>query len=105
AIFAGHTVAGDQADPAKLDPKSRKEWYQSENERLKFQVAIKELITEGDHRGNIAKTVKAMASFFDSLPDRMERARIFTPEQLEALEDECDKLRNQLYEELKEVQD
>ncbi|APU01155.1 hypothetical protein [Aeromonas phage 32] len=105
AIFAGTTIAGDQADPTKLDPKSRKEWYQSENERLKFQVAIKELITEGDHRENAAKTLKGVASFFDSLPDRMERARIFNPEQLEALERECDRLRNQLYEELREVQD
>ncbi|APU00739.1 hypothetical protein [Aeromonas phage Asp37] len=105
AIFAGTTIAGDQTDPAKLDPKSRKEWFQSENERLKFQEAIKELIKSGEHRDNIAKTLKSVASFFDSLPDRMERSRMFTPEQLEALEGECDKMRNQLYEELQEVQD
>lgn len=105
AIFAGTVVQGDQADPTKLDPKSRKEWFQSENERLKFQENIRELIPSTEHRDNMAVTLKAVASFFDSLPDRMERARIFTPEQLEALERECDKMRAQLYNELLEVQD
>lgn len=105
AIFAGSTVAGDSADPDKLDPKSRLDWYKSETERLRFQTAIKELITDSDHRNNIAMTLKIVASFFDSLPDRMERARIFTPEQLEALEVECDRMRNQLYAELNEVQE
>ncbi|MGL5093666.1 MAG: DUF1441 family protein [Aeromonas sobria] len=105
AIFAGTVVTGDQADPSKLPPKDRKEWFQSENERLKFQTAIKELITDSDHRTNVAKTLKSVASFFDSLPDKMERTRVFTPEQLEVLEAQCDVLRNQLYAELQEVQD
>lgn len=105
AIFAGTVVQGDQADPSKLDPKSRKEWFQSENERLKFQTSIKELIPTGEHRDNMAVTVKAVCSFFDSLPDKMERSRLFTPEQLEALEAECDKMRQQLYNELNEVQE
>ncbi|MGL4507881.1 MAG: DUF1441 family protein [Aeromonas sobria] len=105
AIFAGTVVQGDQADPSKLDPKSRKEWFQSENERLKFQTSVKELIPSADHRDNVAVTIKAVCSFFDSLPDKMERSRIFTPEQLEALEEECDKLRQQLHSELNEVQD
>lgn len=105
AIFAGSVVAGDSADPTKLDPKSRKEWYQSENERLKFQTSIKELIPSGEHRDNVALTIKVLASFFDSLPDKMERTRLFTPEQLEALEGVCDQQRNQLYAELEEVQE
>lgn len=105
AIFAGSTVTTDAQNPAKLDPKSRKEWYQSENERLKFQTTVKELIPEGEHRDNIATTIKAAVSFFDSLPDKMERERIFTPEQLEALEGVSDRMRNQLYDVLVEVQD
>lgn len=105
AIFAGSTVSNDAADPAKLDPKSRKEWFQSENERLRFQTAVKQLIPEGEHRDNTAKTIKGIASFFDSLPDKMERTRLFTPEQLEALEAVCDQQRTQIYAELLEVQD
>ncbi|MGL4755645.1 MAG: DUF1441 family protein [Aeromonadaceae bacterium] len=105
AIFAGSVVAGDAADPSKLDPKSRLDWYKSETERLRFQTSVKELITDSDHRDNIALTIKATASFFDSLPDRLERSRLFTPEQLEAVEVECDKMRNQLYEALMEYQE
>lgn len=105
AIFAGSSVASDASDPSKLDPKSRKEWYQSENERLKFQTTVKDLIPCGEHRDNTATTIKVIASFFDSLPDKMERTRLFTPEQLEALEGVCDQQRNQLHYQLQEAQD
>lgn len=105
AIFAGSTVAGDAADPSKLDPKSRKDWYQSENERLKFQTSIKELVTDSDHRSNIAGTVKIAVAFFDSLPDKLERTRLFTPEQIATLEQLCDQTRNQLYNDLMEFQE
>ncbi|ANZ52197.1 putative terminase small subunit [Aeromonas phage Ahp2] len=105
AIFAGSSVASDASDPSKLDPKSRKEWFQSENERLKYQTTVKDLIPSGEHRNNIAITVKGIASFFDSLPDKMERTRLFTPEQLEALEGVCDQQRNQLQNELMEYQE
>ncbi|MGL4508400.1 MAG: DUF1441 family protein [Aeromonas sobria] len=107
AIFAGSTVTQANAalDPDKMDPKSRKEFFQGENERLKFQTNTKELIPSGEHRDNVAVTIKAVVSFFDSLPDKMERERIFTPEQLEILEQYCDTQRNLLFAELMEVQE
>lgn len=107
AIFAGSSVnsVGDLHDPSKMDPKSRKEFYQSENERLKYQTTVKDLIPCGEHRDNTATTIKVIASFFDSLPDKMERTRLFTPEQLEALEGVCDQQRNQLHYQLQEAQD
>lgn len=104
ALFANETqaIAGGYK-PDELAPKDRKEWYQSENERLKFQQAVGDLVTRGDYRDDIAKTLKIVASFFDSLPDKMERRRVFTPAQLAELEKVTDELRERLYQDLIEV--
>lgn len=106
AIFAQQTVAvGDQLDPNKLDPKGRLDWFKSETERVKFQREVKELIPNGEARDGLAEVLKRVGSFFDSLPDKMERKRLFTREQLEDLENTCDIFRNQLYQELQEIED
>lgn len=104
ACFAQQTINADSLDPDKLDPKSRKEWYQSENERLKFQESVGDLIPCGEVRDEYAEMVKRVAAFFDSLPDKMERKRLFTPAQLEALESTCDEMRNFLHRELVEME-
>jgi hypothetical protein len=86
-----------------LDPKSRKEHYQSENERLKFMAAEQMLLPIEEHRAALALALKPVVSFFDSLPDRMERLRLFTPPQLEALQEACDDQRQLLYHKLEGV--
>tara|TARA_Y100000114_G_scaffold156378_1_gene183367 strand:- start:942 stop:1436 length:495 start_codon:yes stop_codon:yes gene_type:complete len=84
-------------DPDNLDPKARKEWFQSENERLKFQQSVGELIPEPAYRDDLALAFKLVVSFFESLPDKMERNRTFTPAQLGELEKATDAMRAQLY--------
>ncbi|BBT82720.1 DUF1441 family protein [Salmonella enterica] len=106
ALFQGggeQTAASHQPD--KMPPKDRKEWYQSENERLKFQREIGDLIPVGEYRDDLSRVLKKVVSFFESLPDRMERRRTFSAPQLEELERAADEFRNQLYSELLEVDD
>lgn len=86
--------------PEELWPKDRKEWFQSESERIKFQANIGELIPVDKHREALLITVKSVVAFFESLPDKMERRRSFTPEQLEELERVTDAFRAELYEQL-----
>lgn len=104
ALFANEVtkVAGGYT-PDELGPKDRKEWYQSENERLKFQREVGDLVTRGDYRDDLVKTLKIVASFFDSLPDKMERRRSFTVEQLAELERAGDEVRESLYQKLVEA--
>ncbi|MBU2714125.1 DUF1441 family protein, partial [Zooshikella harenae] len=64
-------------DPNDLPPKDRKDWYQSENERLKFELACSELIPAKEVRQESIKLMKTLVAFFESLPDKMERSRLF----------------------------
>lgn len=106
AVFAQQTVSvSEQHDPNKLVPKDRLDWFKSETERVKFQREVKELIPTDEVRDGLAEVLKRVASFFDSLPDKMERKRLFSREQLEELESACDAFRVQLYNELREIED
>ena len=87
----------DKTNPDNMDPKARKEWFQSENERLKFQQSVGELIPEPHYRDDLATVFKLVVAFFESLPDKMERNRSFTPAQLGELENAIDIQRAQLY--------
>lgn len=99
ALFgATETPKSEKNNPDSMDPKARKEWFQSENERLKFQQNVGELIPEPAYRDDLALVFKLIVAFFESLPDKMERQRTFTPAQLQALENVTDAMRAQLYE-------
>lgn len=107
ALFGGSTTPGTKLEytPEELWPKDRKEWFQSENERLKFQENIGELIPVHEHRESLLKTIKATVSFFESLSDKMERRRSFTPDQLEELDTATDEFRLILHNQLLEMKD
>ncbi|MGL5589093.1 MAG: DUF1441 family protein [Aeromonas veronii] len=104
-LFASTVISADALDPNKLDPKGRLDWYRSESERVKFAQTVRELIPSAESRDEQSKTLKVVAAFFDSMPDKLERKRIFTPDQLEAVEKLCDEMRAQLYAELMEISD
>ncbi|MGL5285666.1 MAG: DUF1441 family protein [Aeromonas sp.] len=105
AIFAQQVVSADRMDPDKLDPKGRLDWFKSEREKIALGREVKELIPSDEVRDDLARVLKTVAGFFESLPDKMERSRCFTPIQLEALEAACDDFREALYEEITEVAD
>tara|TARA_R110000764_G_scaffold228889_1_gene319594 strand:- start:384 stop:884 length:501 start_codon:yes stop_codon:yes gene_type:complete len=107
ALFGTSTSSGVKLEytPEELWPKDRKEWFQSENERLKFQENIGDLIPVNEHREDLLKTIKATVSFFESLSDKMERRRSFTPDQLEELDLATDEFRTILHNQLLEIKD
>ncbi|MCG7551559.1 DUF1441 family protein [Pseudoalteromonas sp. Of7M-16] len=106
ALFAQDTIDkndGDIHDPSRMIPKDRKDYFQSERERLKFEEEIGELIKDSDYRLDLAVTLKAVVSFFESMPDKMERLRLFTPAQLDQLESMSDQFREELFIRILEV--
>ncbi|WP_125782864.1 DUF1441 family protein [Pseudoalteromonas rubra] len=100
ALFAQDVQSkseNDIHDPRTMPPKDRKDYFQSERERLKFEGETGELIPEGEYRNDLAVTLKAVVGFFESMPDKMERLRLFTPTQLDQLESMCDEFRAELH--------
>lgn len=91
-------------DPSKMAPKDRKDWFQSETERLKVQTEQGLLIPEPAYRLDLYIVLSDVVSFFENLPDKMERTGLFDAAQLELLEQQGDVFREQLYERLKEAE-
>ena len=106
AVFAtAANVAVTKYEPDELPPKDRKDFYQSENERLKFEKSTGQLIPVEEVRTDQVRVLKTVVAFFDGLPDKMERKRLFSGDQLNALESVSDETRDQLYRELMDISD
>jgi len=106
ALFSQDLITKDDEnihDPSKMPPKDRKDYFQSERERLKFEEEIGQLIKDSNYRLDLAETLKAVVSYFESMPDKMERLRLFTPAQLDTLEKVCDQFRAELHTKILEV--
>ncbi len=103
-IADGYQDVPEMHDPDKMPPKDRKEWFHSERIRVDLERDQKQLIHEGEHRQDLYDGFSQVVSFFENLPDKMERTGQFTPEQLELLEQYGDGFRNELYTKVKEVE-
>lgn len=106
ALFSAEATnqSEDDYDPNKMVPKDRKDFFQSERERLKYETEIGELIPDGDYRLDLAATLKYLVSAFESLPDNLERRYKMSPEALEYIEAWADESRTYLYHGLLEVE-
>ncbi|EGT0672490.1 MULTISPECIES: DUF1441 family protein [Citrobacter] len=63
----------------EMSPQDRKAWYQSENERLKFEAASRELIPVEEVAREYASLAKAVVMVLETLPDILERDCALTP--------------------------
>ncbi|MEN1941020.1 DUF1441 family protein [Luteimonas sp. MJ174] len=94
----GPSVESGVVDPRDLPPKDRKDYYQSENERLKVEVTIGQLIPAVEVEADYAELVKKVVKVLDTLPDILERDCALAPEAAETVQKTCDSIRQQLYE-------
>ena len=63
----------------EMSPQDRKAWYQSENERLKFEAASREMIPVEEVAREYASLAKAVVMVLETLPDILERDCALTP--------------------------
>lgn len=93
-----HTQAPGAADfdPAQLRPSERRAWYQSENERLKFETDCRHLVPEIEVASEFAALAKAITQSLETLPDRAERDTRCSPEVVEYLIAEVRTMRNEI---------
>lgn len=85
--------------PAKngeMSPQDRKAWYQSENERLKFEKEERDLIPAEEVAREYAHMAKAMVQVLETLPDILERDCALTPAAVTRVQGIIDDLRDEM---------
>ncbi|WP_245947787.1 DUF1441 family protein [Billgrantia montanilacus] len=90
----------ETAGPPSIDelmPQDRKAWFQSENERVKLDRELRNLVPVEEAQREMSILAKAMASGLDSLADMLERDAGLPPEAIEQVERVTDALREQMY--------
>ena len=97
ALFGSIVQSDPDIDPSRMHPKDRKDWYQSENERLKFEKDQRHLVPDDEVAREFAILVKAVANGLDSLPDELERECGLSPEALEMVQSKIDAMRETIY--------
>ena len=80
-----------------MHPKDRKDWYQSENERIKLEKEMRSLVPVEEVHREMSRLAKSIASSLDSLPDLLERDAGLPADAIDLVEGVTDNLREQMY--------
>lgn len=84
------------ADVDGMSPVDRRAWFQSENERLKFEMQMGELIPAFEVAQEISSLAKAVVQILDTLPDILERDTGLQPIALVRVQQVIDDIRDQM---------
>ncbi|WP_281645551.1 DUF1441 family protein [Parendozoicomonas sp. Alg238-R29] len=88
-----------EIDPNALDPKGRKDWYDSELARIKLEKEMGQLIEASDMARETAELVKSFVNPLDGMVDVLERkCQDLPPDVLEQVQSVVDGVRQQVYE-------
>jgi len=98
AVFGGTGSSVVGVDPDSLQPTDRRAWFQSENERLKFEVEVGQLCLDEEVRIEMANLVKPMLAELEVLPDLLERDCGLSPKAVKYVQDKIDDIRNSMAE-------
>jgi Protein of unknown function (DUF1441) len=75
----------DGLDTSRLRPMERRAWFQSENERLKFEQETGKLLLNSEVQFEMAALAKIVVRFLETLPDVAERDLRCGPDVVEYL--------------------
>ncbi|WP_033750678.1 DUF1441 family protein [Pantoea sp. NGS-ED-1003] len=102
-LFAPDEAATPETlhDPSRMDPKSRKDWFQSENERVKLEAALSQLVPANEVHREMAMMAKSVLQVLDTWPDRLERDRGWSPHQISEAQSIVDEIREALAAEIR----
>lgn len=99
-LFGGNESAepGSIHDPEQMEPKERKDWYQSENERLKLEKEQRKLVPVDEVVFVYSSMRKAVVQVLETIPDILERDCGLTPHAVGMVQKSIDDLRYTLQE-------
>ena len=100
AIFGGQsaTDSGSDHDPSRMEPKERKDWFQSENERIKLEKEQRKLIPVDEVVFVYSSMRKAVVQVLETIPDILERDCALNPQAVGVVQSSIDDLRHTLQE-------
>ena len=99
ALFSvKHEAADSVHDPSRMEPKERKDWYQSENERIKLEKEQRKLIPVDEVVIVYSSMRKAVVRVLETIPDVLERDCALTPQAVGVVQQAIDDLRYTLQE-------
>lgn len=81
---------------ADMTPTDRRAWFQSENERLKFEKEEKELIPASEVAREFSSMAKAVVQVLETLPDILERDCALPPAAVSRVQAIIDDIREQM---------
>jgi phage terminase Nu1 subunit (DNA packaging protein) len=88
--------SGEDIDPSKLDPKSRKDWFDSELKRTQLEEKTSLLIPKDNVERTISTAFSVISQNLRSIPDNIERKLGTSPEVTEEIERCVDSYLNEL---------
>lgn len=80
----------------EMSPQDSKAWYQSENERLKFEEAQRQLLPVDEVAREYATLAKTVSMVLETLPDILERDCALTPTEVSRVQAIIDDLRDEM---------
>lgn len=100
ALFGSKLTADADSDhdPSKMEPKERKDWYQSENERIKLEKEQRKLIPVDEVVIVYSSMRKAVVQILETIPDILERDCSLSPQAVSVVQKSIDDLRYTLQE-------
>lgn len=96
ALFSTNSAPADIdaiQNPALMPPKERKDWYQSENERVKLEESTRQLIPESEVVAVFSSMTKAVVQVLETVPDLLERDCALSPQAVSHVQNVIDDLR------------
>ncbi|WP_051311827.1 DUF1441 family protein [Zooshikella ganghwensis] len=88
------------SDPDKMQPKDRKDWYQSEIQRLQLEQQEGLLCKAEEVRRTMHTLVQLLVQALETLPDHLERNCALSPSTLTFVENTINEVRVSLHEQL-----
>ena len=100
ALFSSeHSVGafGGYESPDEMPAMERKAWFQSENERIKFQRDQGTLVPDDEVAREMSILIKSVINPLDGITDTLERKADLSPKQASVVQTEIDAIRDQMY--------
>lgn len=94
--IAGDADPGNENDPMRMKPTDRRAWFQSENERLKFEQEQGMLIPAGEVEAEMAQIAKVVVRALATMPDRIERDMRLPSAAVEYVAEQCRAIRAEI---------